>query len=206
MAITIIRPPKDMAMFKLQYYNSLLKGDFLEEKVELCNNSSRALPGTDSNNLIDIENTVLPSYNIFNRYYYNLRNIIVPKRFGERRSYEVSTYYLVLTPLNKRYLENPDSFQYDIKKIEKDLRRSYPYERVVITREILDVSKTHYNILITTKGDPFAFHQKVFKNRYGMFVQDASTHEDITKIISYMFKESKRREFIDNKDYFIYRK
>lgn len=140
----------------------------------------------------------MPDYNMFNRYYHNLVNIIIPEKWQYPRSYEgCATYYIVFAPLrNKVDLPN------DLERIEKFCRTNFKYQRIIITREI-KASRIHYNVMLTTNANVILFNGKI-KQKFYLDVQVVpnSTHQRV--IVSYMFKESKRRPFKENTDYFVY--
>lgn len=140
---------------------------------------------------------IIPKYNIFNRYYHNLTEYTVPEKFHWKRTYEgAANYLLVWAPLSTH--EDSSS---DIVSIERYLRSKCKYNRIIITREIKS-ERIHYNVLITTKEDLISLNAKIV-NKFYINVQHIPNITHLPKVVYYIYKESKDREFTD-RDHFIY--
>lgn len=137
-----------------------------------------------------------PDVVLFNYYYHNLTKYKIAD-FKPDRSYEgCANYLVVFAPLNN-HVDKQD----DIKKLEKYIRK-FKYERVVITREILE-KRVHYNMIVTTKENMMPSSGKIVQ-KFFMDVQHIVNSGHLQRVWNYIFKESKRRPFYANTDYFIY--
>lgn len=160
----------------------------------------KALPECEVISNIQDTMDIMPKSNLFNHYYHNLTHLTVPETFKYNRSYEgCSNYLIVFAPITNHI----DSKQ-DIKKIEKYLRSKYHYQRILLTREILE-SRIHYNVLLTTKSNPILTNNTIVQ-KFHLNVQHVPNITHLPTIIQYMFKESKHRPFHPNIDYFLYTK
>lgn len=151
-----------------------------------------------------------PTKNMFNDYYTNLSTIIVPNDFAIKRTYEepFKTYYFVLTPMDRAYDQGRYRFSNDIKNIEKLMRNKYKYDRIFITREIMDCAKIHYNICMTTAFDLSEVKSGTFvRGKYSIHTpRELKGMKDIEVVCNYMIKESKKRPMYKQLDRFIFRK
>lgn len=136
-------------------------------------------------------------YNIFNRCYHNIRNLICIKRFHLKRTYEepFKQFYIVMLPLKGR--------NHNI-NIVKGIFQKNGLERILITKETLS-GAPHYNIIVTSRYDWTKYHSKVFK-KFKCNVQTLETQADVSRTCTYVFKESKTRLFKVDDDYHIYSK
>lgn len=142
----------------------------------------------------------MPKECLFKHYYHNLTEYTVPDEIRIKRTYEgYANYYIVFAPL-QNHVDSPD----DLKKIEKYIRSKYQYERTVITKEILE-TRIHYNVFLTTKRNP-VLQNGTIAMKYYLNVQHIPNQDHLKRVLNYMFKESKRRPFNPNRDYFIYAK
>lgn len=158
--------------------------DSTETDAELCSEFERACER-------------IPTYNIFNRYYHNLRNLMFPRLFRSNRTYEapLQQFYIVMIPLKGR--------DHSVPLVQK-MFQSAGLDRILITKEI-KAGAPHYNVLVTTKYDYYQHHTKVHK-KFKYTVQYASQIRDVEFVADYCFKESKNREFKEGRDYYIYSK
>lgn len=145
----------------------------------------------------------IPSYNIFNGYFTNLRYLIIPREFKINRTYEKpsETYYIVAQPFKNKRHKTEDA----IKSLEKSIRNRISYDRILITRET-KATAIHYNIVLTTNDNIMKFHNKSFNRHFGFSVQKIHTKKDLDRVLNYTLKESKTRFFKKTKDYYIYTK
>jgi len=143
----------------------------------------------------DAKEERIPSYNMFNRIYYNIRRYIVPCLFKTLRTYEApyKQYYIVLVPLKGR--------THSIAMIHAMFKKN-GLERIIVTLE-KTAGAPHYNVIVTTKYDYGKLHNKVYK-KYKLNVQTVITRSSINRILDYIFKESKERDFVKGEDYIIY--
>ncbi len=137
----------------------------------------------------------IPSYNMFNRVFYNIRRYIIPCLFKTQRTYEnrYNQYYIVMFPLKGR--------AHSVSLVA-GLFKKNGLERILVTKEIT-AGAPHYNVLVTTEHKYTKHHQKIHK-KYHWTVQTVLTMSSINRIIDYVFKESKTRNFIKGEDYHIY--
>lgn len=142
--------------------------------------------------------SIMPEYNIFNRHYWQLFNRIIPEKWQYPRSYEgCATYYIVFSPLNNK-IDLPN----DLQRIEKFCRTNFKYQRFIITREIL-ATRIHYNVMLTSNKNVVLFNGKI-KQKFYLDVQVVPNRYEQEKVVHYMLKESKKRQFKENTDYFVY--
>lgn len=141
---------------------------------------------------------ITTKYNIFNRYHHNITEHIVPEKFHYDRTYEgAANYLIVFAPLHN----HKDSSD-DIHKIERYLRGRTKYDRIIITKEVKS-ERIHYNVLITSKMNLISMHGKI-NNTFYMNVQHVKNITDLPKVVYYIYKESKEREFKESRDHIIY--
>ena len=162
--------------------------------MEKTNESIQQVKGSARNeaNIIQI-----PSYNIFNRYNPNFE-ALCRKGFKSDRSYEdQKTYYSVLKPFTRYEGTN------DMMRIEKTFRNKFKYSRILITREINE-SRTHYNVLFTTKVCPLCTHNRTIAKDFYHHIQYCPQVKDINQVITYMSKEATTRQMNPGEDKFIY--
>lgn len=137
--------------------------------------------------------------NLFNRYFYNLSTKI-PDEFKVDRTYEGAlNYYIVFAPLSTHIDRKTD-----MKDIEKYCRDKYAYERICVSREKIS-KRIHYNVLITTKKNPLEQNGRIVK-KYYMNVQHVSNLGGVKKVLQYILKESKHREYKEDIDYYVYKR
>lgn len=138
--------------------------------------------------------------NLFHDHNPTCQNNLIEK-FKCKRTYEnAQHYYIVLKPYT-RY----NSKECDFVRIEKNLRRRFKYDRILITREIL-AKRIHYNILITSGSNICSIHDKTFTKNFKANVQLVDKIEDLPDIIKYMTKEADERQFKPDLDRFYYLK
>lgn len=148
------------------------------------------------------EDTIIPQYNIFNRIMPNLMSIM-SSCWKMKRSYEqpYRSYYIVFAPY-KRYKPVPT----DLIRIEKYCRQKFKYDRILITREILETS-IHYNVMLTCKADCFVIHNTSLpKFDFRANVQEIPTQKDQERVLNYILKEGHERSLKPGLDTFKFNK
>lgn len=134
-------------------------------------------------------------YNIFNRFFYNIRNLIAPDKFKTKRTYEepYQQFYIVMIPLKGRN-HNID--------LVSNIFKQNGLERILVTKETQS-GAPHYNVILTTLFNYSKLHTKVYK-KFKLHVSSIYTIAAIDTLLDYVFKESQKREFLLHRDYNIY--
>lgn len=167
-------------------------------------NSSLNLPSNGSEDEVVAEaNNIIIPYNIFNRYYNNLRNYTFARYIERTYESPFNWYYIVWKPLNKPYSKDPDWFKN--KGLDKCRNQvSKNSEVILMTREI-HATKVHIHALICSSCDLYEkYHDKIGYNKYKQHVSVASRPADRRRITDYLLKESKSRPFIKFVDYYTF--
>lgn len=150
----------------------------------------------DSVAKVDSNTISIPNYRLFSNYHQCMRDVMPYLR----RCYEspINCYYLVAVPLCAKYEKNKALYT---NKCLDLVRKSFKDpEDYVLTREV-NATKVHVNVLIWTKEDVVKrFHQKVV-GKYGYHVQVVPHISDRIRVMEYMFKEAKTRNFYKYIDY-----
>lgn len=136
---------------------------------------------------IDIKGCLFNGTNPRFRYF-------VGEEFRQDRTYEspYKTYYMVLKPY-KKYNKRKDISHSDNASIERKLRRTLKYKRILIIREI-NAESVHYNVLVTTKEDAYLLYDETnFNNYFRSHVQTVETVADVERVLNYMCKEADSR-------------
>lgn len=123
-----------------------------------------------------------------------------PLRQNLRDSYnqESKWYCLTFKPFNKAYDKDSDWFS---NSALQAVRKKLPRGIQILTREV-EATKVHINALISTDMDMVTkFHNKTILNKFKCWCIEST---DKQGWFDYIFKESRNRQFIKLKDYYIY--
>lgn len=114
---------------------------------------------------------------------------------------DLQFYYLVSKPYDITYARDPA--WYDHKGLDHNRRLFSKYgDTYVVTKEILNCSKIHHNILIASTHDLRSmYHGKAMNKFKYSCSKPFSTRQDIQTVLDYIFKEAKQRYFELYRDY-----
>lgn len=161
--------------------------------------SNHSLPNVREGEAVSEANYINIPYNIFNRYYHNLRNYLFNPVITRSYEHPYKWYYIVWKPFNRSY--DKDAQWYQTKGLDKCRRQiSNKANAYLITREIV-AKKTHIHGLICSSQDLDLLHQKNCYSKYKMHVSSVLSQADRHRVTDYLLKESKNRSFKKYVDY-----
>lgn len=199
----------------------------------LTNFKRKAMPGACYNNIyINDENISIdneedePTRGMSCQFQYNLLVSNCSQVYQSGRTYEYPfiSLYLVVNELKTRKVKDKEERHAElaevsssavceehetaggIRKLEKHLRNKFKYERILITREILQ-RNIHYNILMTMHMNEYQKllrHNIISKDYIKPYVTITWGIGDVYRLIRYIFKEAQVRQFYPKIDYYVY--
>lgn len=154
--------------------------------------TGEAKPQADANTKMDLHPLA--------RQMITQQEILVKRHLFANRTYEgQQCYFMVFKPFNKTYLKDPD--WYRIKGLDA-IRKSINPNAYFITREI-KATKVHINMLCYDTRDLSKLDGRNRLNKYRVHVTQLKDKGDRERVLNYITKEAREREYIKYSDYLI---
>lgn len=119
-----------------------------------------------------------------------------------KRSYEYDMYYIVFKPFNVNYDPNYNG----MKSVKQYLHKRKDFDTMIITREIMDCAKIHFNVILWSKSDYMKINGKHLNHYYITVQKVKKTTADKMTVHHYCIKESKKRHMYPKNDILIFDK